>query len=267
MVGQRVGRGAATVGEYCVCRRREPGCPHGRPPRAGGCAFSLILVLGGDRRRRLPGRARSRARDRSPAAASTRARSRPAARQEAATSRRQSTTERRLPRHARPARPPPGEAARGPEAADPGGHRDRGPTFYDNAGVDLQSIGPGVRRERRQGRGRAGRLDHHPAADQEPGLQEPEAGPRPQDPGGRARGPAQRRVVQEPHPRGVPEHRLLRPGLVRREGRGRALLRDSRSSSSTWPVRAARRLDHATPRATTRSLHPNRRSPAAVRRC
>ena len=164
---------------------------------------------------------------------------------------------RRLPRHPRAARPPPGEAERGPEDAHPGRHHHRGPDLLRQRRRRRAVDGPGVRRERRQGRGRAGWLDDHPAAHQEPGLQEPEAGPRPQDQGGRARGPAQRRVVQEPHPRGVPEHRLLRAGLVRREGRGRALLRRSRSRSSTSRSRRCWPGSSGTPRATTRSTHPN----------
>ena len=233
--------------------------------RAACCASLVILVARRDRHRRRASPRSFPASRRSPASSQYSGKVAPLLKKLDEPTHRL-RRQRRLPRHARPARPPAGQAERGAEDADPRGHRHRGPHLLRQPGRRRAVDGPGVPLQRRLGRGRAGRLDDHPAADQEPVLQEPEARPRPQDQGGGARGPAQRRVVEEPHPRGVPQHRLLRAGLLRREGRGRAVLQRRRSTSSTSRSPRCSPGSSRTRRARTRSRTRTRRSIAARER-
>ena len=75
-------------------------------------------------------------------------------------------------------------------------------------------------RQRQRGRGRPGRLDHHPAAGEAAAARR-RADPRPQGPGGGPRLAARGPLHEGADPRALPEHDLLRQRRLRRRG-GRA---------------------------------------------
>ena len=77
-----------------------------------------------------------------------------------------------------------------------------------------------------------GRLDHHPAV-REGALPQPGAHAHAQDQGGVRLPEDPAAAVQAQHPRGLPQHHLLRPRRVRHRGCGAGLLRQAREG----PVR------------------------------
>ena len=93
--------------------------------------------------------------------------------------------------------------------------------------------------ERVVGSGRAGRLDHHPAAREERAARRSEPRLRPQDQRGRARHPPRAAADEGPDPREVPQHRVLRRRRLRRQAAAETYWA-STSRSSTGPGRHAR---------------------------
>ena len=124
------------------------------------------------------------------------------------------------------------------------------------------------RRQHLDGHARAGRLDDHPAARQEPleaGAGRHALAPA-QDHRGRARLPGRAALVEAEDPRGVPQHDLLRPPGLRRRGRRRGVLRRAREGPAAAAGRPARRHSCRTRRTTTRS-GTRRRPSSGARSC
>ena len=139
-------------------------------------------------------------------------------------------------------------------------------SFWTNDGIDLGGVFRAFLTNVTSGQDRTGWLHHHAAAGEEPDphLQ---ARREPQDQGDRGRAAAQREVLQGEDPHRVPEHRVLRFGFLRHQGRGVALLLHLRTrvsriragSTSTSSPSARPRCSPGsspTPRATARSPTP-----------
>src|SRR5829696_4997350 len=116
-------------------------------------------------------------------------------------------------------------------------------TFYSNSGVDLGGLTRAFVENVTSGEIEQGGSDDHPAAGEE--LDPRAAPPRhaSQDPGDRAGVPAQRPLLEEADPPGVPQHRVLRSGRVRREVCCRAFLPQAASAARRGGVGATRRVD------------------------
>ena len=171
---------------------------------------------------------------------------------------------RRPPRRARQGQPRAGErSTRCPKIMTERGDRHRGPVVLDQPRLRHRRVGPGPVREPRLGPHRAGRLDHHPAAREEAAA-ERRAGREPQDPRDGARLPPHREVHQAADPRAVPQHRLLRPGLVRREVGGRRFFGKHLADVTAGRGRAARRRDPSPERRQPVGSTPNGRSTVAT---
>ena len=129
---------------------------------------------------------------------------------------------------------------------DQRGDRHRRPDVLDERRHRPRRRVPCVRHQRHVRRHRAGRVDDHAAAREEP---HPVSGARrePQGQGDRGRAAAEREVLEEEDPRGVSQHRLLRAELLRHQERGVALLHhpgprreSSRVASVSTSSRSAR---------------------------
>ena len=150
--------------------------------------------------------------------------------------------DRRADRQARRAGPRPGRARRGAAGPDQRGDRNRGQDVLEELGHRRQRRLARVRREHHERRDQPGRVDDHAAARQEPDSRE-QAGSPTEGEGARPRLPAQQQVLEAGDPQAVPEHRVLRAGLVRRESDGTSFLPHARS------VGAVRRAGQAARRA------------------
>ena len=143
------------------------------------------------------------------------------------------------------------------------GGRDRGPALLPARRDRPGRHGARRRRQHLDGHARAGRLDDHPAARQEPleARTGRHALAAPQDHRGRARLPGRAALVEAEDPRGVPQHDLLRPSGLRRRGRRGGVLRRARQGPAAAAGRAARR-----PRAEPDGQRPGQHPQAALER-
>ena len=126
----------------------------------------------------------------------------------------------------------PGERPAQPDPRGPArGARRRGPRLLLRVGRRPQGDGP-RRLEHRHRQGQAVRLDHHPAVREEL-LPGPGTDGHPQGEGVLHRDQAGPRGEQGRHPRGLPQHQLLRPQRLRHPGRRPGLLRQGRRQADT----------------------------------
>ena len=112
--------------------------------------------------------------------------------------------------------------------------------------------------------GHPGRLHHHPAVRQEL-LPRPGTDRHPQGQGVLHLDQARPRGEQGRHPRGLPQHQLLRPQRLRHPGRRPGLLRQERPDTRPRPGRLPRRPAQRPQRSTTWSRTPRTRPRALAR--
>ena len=156
--------------------------------------------------------------------------------------------------------------SRGAGAHPERGHRHRGPHVLDQRRHRPRRGVPRLPHQRRVRRDRPGWLDDHPAAREEPHRRR-QARREPQGPRARGRAPPQREVLEGQDPRGVPQHRVLRSGLLRHQRRGPPLLPHRRPVHRRGPGQGDVGAHHRRGRAPRRGdLEPGGQQPVLLPR-